>query len=166
MVLDQFIALDKGFSETGDPSIKAYAPGKAAQEVLRLEKDPAADDMVLMGGDERGFTVFYNHDLYLVDPVTRQVELFKAPKDSTVSELAQCGARITWSYQSILGDTDPDMPTTNQFVYDRKTKELTATPIVRGLGLSYCSGEYLSFSVSTPGDDRVTSWDEVNRWKN
>lgn len=166
VILDQFIALDKGFSETGDPRIMDYAPGRKAKEVLRLEKDPEADDMVLMGGDEKGFTVFYNHDLYLVDPVTRQVELFKAPEGSTVSELAQCGARITWRYQSILGDTDPDKPTTDQFMYNRKTKELTTTPIVPGMGLSYCSGEYLSFSVSTPGDDRVTTWDEVTRWKN
>ena len=166
VLLDQFIALDKEFSETGDPVIKAYAPGKAAQEVLRLEKDPAADAMELMGGDAEGFTVFYNHDLYLVDPVTRQVELFEAPEGSTVTELAQCGERITWSYQSILGDVDSDEPTTNQYVYDRKTKELMATPVVPGLGLSYCSGEYLSFALSTPGDDRGTTWDEVTAWKN
>lgn len=166
VILDQLIALDKDFVETGDPSITAYAPGEAAQEILRLEQDPTADAMELMGGDAEGFTVFYNHNVYLVDPVTRQVELFEAPEDSTISELAQCGARITWSYQSILGDTDPDEPTTSQFVYDRKTKELMATPIVPGMGLSYCSGEYLSFAVSAPGDDRVTTWDEVTRWKN
>ena len=166
VLLDQFIALDKEFSETGDPVIKAYAPGKAAQEVLRLEKDPAADAMELMGGDAEGFTVFYNHDLYLVDPVTRQVELFEAPEGSTVTELAQCGERITWSYQSILGDVDSDEPTTNQYVYDRKTKELMATPVVPGLGISYCSGKYLSFALSTPGDDRGTTWDEVTAWKN
>src|SRR5699024_4274749 len=53
VILDQFIALDKGFSETGDPRIMDYAPGRKAKEVLRLEKDPEADDMVLMGGDEK-----------------------------------------------------------------------------------------------------------------
>ena len=117
--------------------------------------------MGLMGADERGFAVEYGENLYLIDPRTRQTEMFQAPKDAQISGLTQCGPLVAWTY---LGEYED--PVTKRYVYNRDSKDLSVVSTSREGGMDYCSGNYMSWPTSDPQDPEADSSDVVIRWKN
>lgn len=148
----------KGYTGT----IGSYAPGGKRDEILREAEDSTAEyAMWLLGSDERGFTVEYDKNLYLVDPRTRQIEMFQHPEDAEISWLTQCGPLVAWTYQGEYED-----PVTKRYVYHRGSKDLSVVSTSREGGMDYCSGDYMSWPTSDPQDPEADSSDVVVRWKN
>lgn len=153
---------EKGYTET----ISSYAPGGKREEILRVAEDSTAEyAMWLWGSDERGFAVEYDENLYLVDPRTRQTEIFQTPEDAEISWLTQCGPLISWTYQGGSEDL-----ATKHYVYNRGSKDLSVAPASQGQNMDYCSGDYMSWSTDdSTGDSKdreADSIDVVVRWKN
>ena len=149
---------EEGYRDT----ISSYAPGGKRDEILRVAEDSTAEyAMWLWGSDERGFAVEYDKNLYLVDPHTRQTEMFQTPEDAEISWLTQCGPLISWTYQGGSEDL-----ATKHYVYNRGSKDLSVVAASQGQNMDYCSGDYMSWSTGDPKDREVDSGDVVVRWKN
>ena len=149
---------EKGYTGT----ISSYAPGGKREAILREAEDSSDEyGMRLWGSDERGFTVEYDENLYLVDPRTRQTEMFQHPEGAEISWLTQCGPRISWTYQGEFED-----PVTKRYVYNRDSKDLSVVSTSREGGMDYCSGDYMSWPTSDPQDPKADSSDVVVRWNN
>lgn len=148
----------KGYSRT----ISSYAPGGKRETILREAEDSTEEyDMVLWRSDERGLAVEYGENLYLVDPRTRQTEMFQPPKDAEISWLTQCGPWISWTYRGKSEDLDA-----KRYVYNRDSKDLSVVSASLVGGTEYCSGDYMRWPASDPQNPEADSSDVVVRWKN
>lgn len=149
---------EKGYTGT----ISSYAPGGKREEILREAEDSTAEyAMWLLGSDERGFAVEYDKNLYLVDPRTRETEMFQHPEGAEIAWLTQCGPLISWTFQGEFED-----PATEHYVYNRGSKDLSVVSTSGQGPMDYCSGDYMSWSTSDPQDPEADSSDVVVRWKN
>jgi hypothetical protein len=149
---------EKGYMET----ISSYAPGGNRDEILRVAEDSTAEyAMWLWSSDERGLAVEYDKNLYLVDPRTRETEMFQHPEGDEISWLTQCGPLVAWTYQGEYED-----PVTKRYVYNRGSKDLSMVSTSREGGMDYCSGDYMSWPTSDAQDPEADSSDVVVRWKN
>lgn len=149
---------EKGYTGT----ISSYTPGGKREAILREAEDSRDEyGMRLWGSDERGFAVEYGENLYLIDPRTRQTEGFQHPDGAEISWLTQCGPLISWTY---YGDSE-DLAT-KRYVYDRDSKDLSVVLALRGGGMDYCSGNYMSLPTSDAQDPEADSSDVVVLWKN
>ena len=149
---------EKGSTET----ISSYTPGEKREAILREAADSKEENgMSLWGSDERGLAVEYGENLYLVDPSTRQTEIFQHPEGAEISWLTQCGPRILWTYRGKFEDL-----VAKRYVYNRDSKDLSVVPYSEAGGMDYCSGDYMSWPVNDPQDPEADSSDVVVRWKN
>ncbi len=154
---------DLGISQT----VSAYLPGEERREILHLErleplKEEDTDDtsrMALRGSDGQVLSVVHGGDLFLVDPDTRQTELFRGPELSQVVGVTHCGTRISWTY----AQESEDMPT-ERYVFDRDSNELTVVPDAQQTGAGYCTGDYIGWSPVGPEGSGADTWDVVTRW--
>ena len=145
-------------------AVSAYVQGSEPQEILRLEKlQSDGRGLQLLGSDERGLSVSYDGDLFIIDPETRNTEMFRGPYQSEVVGLAQCGSKVSWSFRQFSGE-----PPKERYVFDRDTSSLQMLHGSTMLGPGHCAGDFISWSeIDQPGDagDPVP-WDVVTRWKN
>lgn len=116
--------------------------------------------MRLMGSDARGFAVNHDEDLYLIDPNTRQAEVFQAPKGAEIAELNQCGPRVSWSYEP-----ESEALSVKRYVYNRDSRDLSVVTTASSIGMAHCFGEYMSWPAVDPADPKAEPWDVVTRWK-
>ena len=167
-LLDSTDYYDKNFAVTAQ-TISTFSAANKLQEILHLEEDPTVDyAMQLKGSDTQGFAVEYDNKLYLVDAITRDVELFLAPQDQEFGELQQCGRKVSWNYRNSSDEDDSAKPGFKQYVFDRETNDLSVAVIAEpvGSGMDFCAGEYNSWSVIDPKEVNYDGWDSVTRWKN
>lgn len=86
-------------NDDGSPvaqAITPYVPGADRQEILRLEKlQSNGQGLELLGADDRGTAVFYDGDLFLLDPETRSSEMIPGPYESGFSGFALCGPKVS-----------------------------------------------------------------------
>lgn len=151
---------DYGISQT----ISAYIPGEKQREILHLEnsEEDASEDagrMQLEGSDGQALSVSYGGDIFIVDPETRQAEMFRGPRDSEVAGVAHCGARVSWSYEQ----ESKGVPT-ELYVFDRDSKELSVVPGAQTTNLGWCTGDYIAWSPVDSGGSGANRWDVVTRW--
>ncbi|MFF5792598.1 hypothetical protein ACFY5D_11140 [Paeniglutamicibacter sp. NPDC012692] len=151
---------DHGISQT----ISAYIPGEKQREILHLENSEEvlsgdAGRMQLRGSDGQVLSVVFGGDLFLVDPDSRQTEMFRGPRDSWVVGVTHCGTRISWTYAQ-----EPEFMPTERYVFDRDSNELSVVPGAQPDGSGWCSGDYIGWSPGDPEIGGVNTWDVITRW--
>lgn len=153
-------ALEPGSSGYPVPHVvKSYVPGTPPEEVLR----PATENsfVELLGSDAQAMSLSYNGNLSIIDPHTRNAEMFPTPASSEIVGLAQCGTRISWSYQSNTGDSPSE-----RYVYDRAASELLVVREPDLIGPGFCSGDFMAWSTVDPTGTIPVFETTVTRWMN